>query len=301
MTEETNKECCSAKEGQCSETGKCCSESTKECCSVQTQGKCPSKDALVIAGAVLLGSLIVAATVFFVNSKATTVAPTTQDDKQAEAAAQAGKTEVTMDQVKGLFTDKNITFGKKDSKVLFVEFSDPSCPYCNIAAGKNPNLNKQAGAQFTMAKDGGSYIPPVPEMKKLVDAGKAGYVWMYANGHGNGELATEALYCAHEKGKFWAVHDLLMTEAGYNLLNNTIKADKTKTTEMADFLKSVMSVGDMQSCLESGKYESRLTEDMAVAKQFGFAGTPSFFANTKNFAGAYSFKDIQPTVDQYLK
>lgn len=292
MTEETKMECCSAKEGQCSEDGKCCS--------IESKKEYPSKDALVIAGAVLLGSIIVAATVFFVSTKVSSVAAVKADDKE-QTAAQAGKTEVTADQVKALFTDKNITFGKKDSKVLFVEFSDPSCPYCNIAAGKNPNLNKQAGAQFTMAKDGGSYIPPVPEMKKLVDAGKAGYVWLYANGHGNGELATEALYCANEKGKFWNVHDLLMSEAGYDLLNNTIKTDKTKTAEMADFLKSVVSVKDMKSCLDSGKYESRLTEDMDVAKQFGFAGTPSFFVNTKNFAGAYSFKDIQPTVDQYLK
>ena len=53
-------------------------------------------------------------------------------------------------------------FGKKDSKILFVEFSDPSCPFCHVAAGKNPELNKQAGAQFTMEKDGGTYVPPVP-------------------------------------------------------------------------------------------------------------------------------------------
>jgi protein-disulfide isomerase len=92
-------------------------------------------------------------------------------------------------------------FGKKDSKVLFVEFSDPSCPFCHVASGKNPELNKQAGAQFTMEKDGGTYVPPVPEMKKLVDSGKAAYVWLYANGHGNGELATKALVLCEGKGK----------------------------------------------------------------------------------------------------
>jgi protein-disulfide isomerase len=200
--------------------------------------------------------------------------------------------------VKALFTDKNLAFGDKNSKVLFVEFSDPSCPYCGIAAGKNPNLNKQAGAQFLMAKDGGTYVPPVPEIKKLVDAGKAAFVWLYANGHGNGEMGTKALYCAQEKKKFWEVHDLIMSEAGFKLLNDTVKNDTSKASVVADFLKSAVPASDMKACLESGRYDSRLVDDMAVAKQFGFSGTPSFFLNTTHFGGAYSFKDMQTALDQ---
>jgi protein-disulfide isomerase len=208
---------------------------------------------------------------------------------------------VTLDQVKALFTSKNLVFGNKNSKVLFVEFSDPSCPYCQIAAGKNPSLNKQAGNQFLMVQDGGTYLPPVPEMKKLVDAGKAGYVWLYANGHGNGELATKALYCANEKGKFWEVHDLLMSEAGYDLLNNNVKNDTAKIGVLAEFLKGAVNMADLKTCLESGKYDSRLTGDTALAQQFGFRGTPSFFVNQTNFAGAVSFKDMQSAVDSLLK
>jgi protein-disulfide isomerase len=55
----------------------------------------------------------------------------------AQAAPEAAPV-VTMDQVKGLFADENnLVFGDPNSKVLFVEFSDPSCPYCHIAAGTN--------------------------------------------------------------------------------------------------------------------------------------------------------------------
>ncbi len=255
-----------------------------------------SKDAWLVAGAILLAGVIVAASIVWggystKQAAIPTVTDTTQPKKDGEVT-------VTQDQVKALFNDKNLAFGNKDSKILFVEFSDPSCPYCNIAAGKNPNLNKQAGAQFTMAKDGGTYIPPVPEMKKMVDAGKAAFVWIYANGHGNGELATKALYCAGEKKKFWEAHDLLMSEAGYKLLNETVKNDLSKASVMADFLKSAVSANDMTACLTSGKYDSRLTDDMAIAKQFGFAGTPSFFVNTTHFGGAYSFKDMQSAVDK---
>ena len=262
------------------------------------------RDALLVAGAVLLAGLIVAGAIVAGSQKFSGVAsdPSAKDaavvDNGAQPPAQAT---VTLDQVKGLFDNKNITFGNKNSKVLFVEFSDPSCPYCHVAAGKNPNLNKQVGTQFTMVKDGGSYIPPVPEMKKLVDAGKAGFVWLYANGHGNGEMGTKALYCAKDKGKFWEAHDLLMSEAGYNLMNNDVKHDKTMSGVLADFLKSAVSASDMKACLESGKYDNRIVDDMAIARQFGFSGTPSFFVNTENFKGAYSYKDMQASVDKYLK
>lgn len=258
-----------------------------------------SKDAWLVAGAILLSGVIVAASIVWGGyfTKKAAVPTDTNTGADTTQAKKEGEVTVTKDQVKALFTDKNLAFGDKNSKVLFVEFSDPSCPYCNIAAGKNPNLNKQAGAQFTMAKDGGSYIPPVPEMKKMVDAGKAAFVWIYANGHGNGELATKALYCAGEKKKFWEAHDLLMSEAGFKLLNETVKNDASKAGVMAEFLKSAVSVSDMTTCLTSGKYDSRLVDDMATAKQFGFAGTPSFFVNTTHFGGAYSFKEMQSAVE----
>ncbi len=266
------------------------------------ESRSTSKDALTIAGAVLLGCLIISGTLAYVSARGVKVtgqmgpsAATDQTAKQPDAV------NVSLDQIKALFTDKNIMFGKKESKVLFVEFSDPSCPFCHVASGKNPELNKQAGAQFTLEKDGGTYLPPVPEMKKMVDSGKAAYVWLYANGHGNGELATKALYCAKEKGKFWEVHDLLMSAAGFDLVNNKVKNDVSKSGDMADFLKSAVKTDDMKKCLESGKYDDRIAGDMAIAQQIGFKGTPSFFVNTTNFAGAYSYKDMAPAVEEALK
>ncbi|MBI2438995.1 MAG: DsbA family protein [Candidatus Moranbacteria bacterium] len=258
-----------------------------------------SKDAMVIAGAILLGSLIIAGVLFMTLWKpvSESAVPTTKQ----EEAKKPEKPEVTMDAIKALFNERNLVFGDKESKVLFVEFSDPSCPYCHVAAGKNPNLNKKIGTQFTMVKDGGAYVPPVLEMKKLVDAGKAGFVWLYTNGHGNGEMGTKAMYCAHEKGKFWEVHDLLMSAAGYDVLNTTVKNEKSKANVLANFLKSAVAPTDMRSCLESGRYDDRIAENSAAAGSLGVGGTPNFFVNTANFTGAYSFKDMQPIVDQYLQ
>ena len=129
---------------------------------------------------------------------------------------------VTMDTIKGLFDKDLIKFGDANKKLIFVEMADPSCPYCHIADGFNAELAKSAGSQFQYVSDGGTYVPPGPEMQKLVEEGKASYVYIYFPGHGNGELAMKALYCANEKGKFWEVRDLLMTNAGYELMNTTV-------------------------------------------------------------------------------
>lgn len=228
-----------------------------------------------------------------IKNNTTTATPTATEQTVATS-------NVTIDQVKALFNEKNMVFGDKNSKLLIVEFSDPSCPYCHVAAGKNPALNKQIGNQFILKADGGTYVAPEVEIKKLVDSGKAGFVWLYANGHGNGEMATEALYCANESGKFWQVHDKLMSPEGYELMNTTIKSDKTQTGVMANFLKSAIDSKAMKDCLDSGKYTSRLTEDMTLANQMGFEGTPYFVVNTTRFVGAYSFTDMQGAVDEAI-
>lgn len=209
--------------------------------------------------------------------------------------------EVSLDQVRDAFKKSLVKFGDENRKLILIEVADPSCPYCHIAAGLNGELNKQAGDRFKLVADGGTYVAPVPEMKKLVDSGKASFAWLYTSGHGNGEMGTKAMYCAYEKGKFWEVHDKLMTGEGYTLLNDTVKNDKTKSKEVADFLKSVFNASDMQKCLESGKYDSQLQNDINLATGLGIQGTPGFLVNKTKYSGAYSYKDMEPIVKSSLE
>ncbi len=245
--------------------------------------------------AILLGSFVISVSIL-IHGGVIKLGQTTTTTAQPQAAAQAQQPAaptVTQDTLKALFNDKNITFGNKDSKNIIVEVADPSCPYCHVAAGHNPTLNKQIGDRFVLDSEGGTYMAPVPQIKKAVDEGKAAFVWLYTPGHGNGEMGTKAMYCAHEKGKFWPVHDKLMTSQGYDLLNEEVKNDKSKTQDLVDFLSDAMSPQDLKSCLESGKYDDKLSEDTATAQNLGISGTPGFFVNTTNFGGAYSWKDMQ--------
>jgi protein-disulfide isomerase len=268
----------------------------------------PKKDKVV---PLLVGAIIVAAfAVGYLYGKVSVYEklgtggsqPTPSQQAAAPSQAQAPAAAVSLEKVKTLFADKsNIVFGDPNKKLLFVEFSDPSCPYCHVAAGKNGALNKQVGERFILKEDGGTYVAPVPEMKKLVDQGKAAYVWMFTPGHGSGELATQALYCAKEQNKFWEAHDILMSATGYTLLNETVQNDVKKANLMADALKNVLKASELQNCLESGKYVGRIKSDEALGREFGVNGTPGFFINDKAFAGAYSFTDMQSAVDVALK
>jgi protein-disulfide isomerase len=231
----------------------------------------------------------------------TTPATTTTTTAANPGTAQPN---VTLDTIKGLFSKDLVKMGDASRKVLFVEIADPSCPYCQAAAGLNAKLNEQidpTNNSFKLVSDGGKYDPPVIEMRKLVDAGKASFVYVYYPGHGNGEMGMKALYCANEKGKFWNVSDLLMSDAGYTLMNTTVQNDKTKSGTVADFLKGAIDPTFMKSCLDSGKYDARLASDQVVAKSLGVQGTPGFFVNATSFAGAYNYTDMKSAVDAALK
>ncbi|KKP58364.1 MAG: DSBA oxidoreductase [Microgenomates group bacterium GW2011_GWD1_33_9] len=201
---------------------------------------------------------------------------------------------VSPDQIKGLFDKDVIKFGNKDSKVLFVEASDPSCPYCHIAAGLNPELNTQVGPQFKLVSDGGTYIAPVIEMKKLVDSGKASFVWLYFNGHGNGEMGTKAMYCAYEKGKFWEVHDVFFNNQKLMEAGDTAGLKKLAADNGVDS-------GKLEACLAANKYDAKLAKDTQLGQAAGVGGTPSFAINGQLVEGAVSFGTIQVIIEKALR
>ena len=114
-------------------------------------------------------------------------------------------------------------------------------------------------------------------------------------------MGTKALYCAFEQNKFWQANDLLMSAKGYELLNTQVKNDKTKSKDVASFLAGAVDANKLKNCLDSGKYDTRLTEDTALATQLGISGTPGFFLNSSTFDGAYDWKEMKSVADAALK
>ena len=255
--------------------------------------------AILIGCFVISLSILISGGIIKLGSRTAGTAKTTPSPSPVTQQAPQQPT-ANLSQVKDVFNKAQIKFGDTNKKLVIIEVADPSCPFCHVAAGKNPELNKQVGARFTLVSDGGSYVAPVPEIEKLMKEGKAAFAWIYTSGHGNGEMGTKALYCAFEKDKFWEVHDLLMSSKGYDLLNNTVKNDKSKSGDLASFLQPVFDSSIMKACLESGKYDSRIKDDVSLAQSIGITGTPGYYFNDKQFAGAYSYTDMESTVKSAL-
>jgi protein-disulfide isomerase len=220
------------------------------------------------------------------------------EDVISGATAQQADKPLDIKNVKALFKKGNMVFGNQKAKALVVEFSDPSCPYCHAAAYGADEIFQ---GKFQTVENGGKYQSPVQAFRKLAEEGKIGYVTLYANGHGAGELTAQALYCSYEQGKYWEAHDLLFTKVGYDLINNDVKNDKANAPILVDYLAQVVDAGQLQTCLESGKYAKKLTEDMQSAQTLNFSGTPMFVVNTKKFAGAYSYENMKADVETAMK
>jgi protein-disulfide isomerase len=254
---------------------------------------------------VIIAAVIVA--VFYIGSlskKVSTLEKTVGSLTAGGTTANTGQDQAqptaSIDQIKSAFNKALIKFGNDSNKVIALEISDPSCPYCQIAGGMNKALNDQS-QQFKLVADGGTYVSPVQEIRKLVEAGKASFALIYFPGHGSGEMGMKALYCAYEAGKFWEANDLIMNADGYDLMNNKVHNDKAQSGVVADFLASVVDKNTMKTCLDSGKYDNQLTIDRGLAQDVGVQGTPGFYINTTNFAGAYSYVEMEPVVTAALK
>lgn len=255
---------------------------------------------LIVLAAFILGLVIgtLYTEVQYLKKGVSTATTTTGTGTGTDGQTGAAPAPVTVDikTVKDLFNDKNMHFGDANRKNLFVMVSDPSCPFCHLATGLDPELNSTSGDQFKLVSQGGSYVAPVEEMRKLVDSGDASFVWIYSPGHGNGEMGTKALYCAYDQDKFWEVHDKLMSDAGYKLMNDNIKNDKSKTKDLVDFIGNVVNSQKLTDCIDSGKYDDRLTSDASLATSLGISGTPGFFINESRIDGAENWTSMKSLV-----
>lgn len=255
---------------------------------------------------VLVGSLIVAAFVIgTLWQKVQTLEKAANTTTTTTGTATQPTSSINIDTIKGLWNKDLIKFGDANKKLLFVEIGDPSCPFCHAAGGENHDIAAALGPNFKLVADGGTYDAPVTEMRKLVDSGQASFAYVYFPGHGAGEVAMHALYCANEKGRFWQAHDLLMSSAGYNLMNNTrIKFNPTQVeisngyraykdqdaVDMSNFLKDAVDSNFMSGCIKSKKYVDRLNSDTTIARTLGVSGTPGFFINAEPpYPGAFAW------------
>lgn len=160
------------------------------------------------------------------------------------------------------------THGNENAKVSIVEFSDFQCPACGAAY---PAV-EQAFSQYS-------------------DKVKFTYRhFPLSSLHPYAQKAAEASECASEQGKFWEMYDKLF--------------QNQQNLKIGDLKQYAASIGldsaQFNSCLDAGKYASKVASDYSFALSIGLNSTPTFFINGEKYASAMSFDQLKALIDAKL-
>jgi Na+/H+ antiporter NhaA len=150
--------------------------------------------------------------------------------------------------------------GPRKAPVTLVEYGDLECPYCGRAE------------------------PAVREL--LADFGDVRYVWRHlplTDVHPHAQLAAEATEAAAAQGKFWEMHDLLMSHQDALTPKDLIRYAGELGLDTESFARD----------LRSHAYAARVAEDVDSADLSGVSGTPTFFVNGHRHYGAYDIAALK--------
>jgi protein-disulfide isomerase len=158
--------------------------------------------------------------------------------------------------------------GDPKAPVTIVEFSDFQCPFCKKSEGTLHELLTKYSGRVKLA-----YLDfPLREI------------------HPQAQSAAEAARCAGEQGKFWEYHDALYADQS--------KLDGSELLTRARALN--LDEKSFQSCLNSGKFKSKVEADLQQGSKVGVAGTPGFFVNGVFLSGARPQADFEKIIDGQL-
>ena len=256
---------------------------------IKKEEEAPSKGAWIIAGSILLGGLIISASILSSSGKLQKLtdsgsvvgaqpsggpAPTAQQP----AAQPSGPVKVSV--------DNDPVMGDKNAPITLIEFSDYECPFCKRA-----------------------FTDVLPELKKAyIDTGKVKLVYrdFPLSFHANAQKEAEAAECARSQSNdatYFKFHDQIFTQS-------TVGGTGLALTQLPVIAKNLgLNVNQFQQCLDSGKFKDEVAKDMADGTAAGVSGTPSWVIGTSSkdgqiegqlIVGAQPFSAFKVIIDEKL-
>lgn len=236
-----------------------------------------NKSALLVAGSILLASLMVSAAILssgkFSLKNADDTAPAVPGAGQPTTGAPQAPTGPV-----DVSADDDAFLGKKDAPVTLIEFSDFQCPFCR-----------------KFAED------TLPQLKKeYIDTGKVRLVYrdFPLSFHPSAIPAAQGAECAKEQGKFWELHDIIYAEQAKQG-SGTVQFTADDVKKWA--VQAGVNATKFNQCLDSGKYKQEVEKDMADGTAAGVSGTPATFVNGRVVVGAQPFSAFKAIIDEELK
>lgn len=197
----------------------------------------------------------------------------------APAQQQPPAPALNLDEIPKVTKDDHIR-GSINAKLILVEYSDYECPFCKSFH---------------------------PTMQQVIEAYGDDVAWAYRHYplsfHQNAQKEAEASECIAELGgndAFWRYTDIIFERTQSNGTGFALTDLKPLAEELGlDGIK-------FQQCLDSGKYTSKVTDELNDGAKGGIQGTPGTVIITKDgkrdlIGGALPFDQVKTQIDGLLK
>jgi len=192
-------------------------------------------------------------------------------ERQREQARQA-ELERSFQDTKDVDPSGSPSMGNDSAPVTIVEFSDFECPYCARAVVTLKQLTKKYGDKVRVV-----------------------YKHYPIENHAKAWPAALASMAAHEQGKFWEFHDMLMFKQNeWRAVEDPVKI----------FIRYAESLGldkdKFKQALSNKNLREAVQKDMEQAKKLQVQATPTFFVNGVMVRGAVDIDYFSKVVDRLL-
>jgi protein-disulfide isomerase len=106
-------------------------------------------------------------------------------------------------------------------------------------------------------------------------------------------LAAQAAECANDQERFWEFHDTLYAN---HRGENKGAFSRENLKRFAEALE--LDTAAFDSCLDSGKYASKVGDDTEAAQQLGVNSVPTTFVNGQEVS--WRLEDLQAAIQEAL-
>ncbi|MDF3301785.1 Na+/H+ antiporter NhaA [Streptomyces sp. K1PA1] len=182
----------------------------------------------------------------------------------ARARALLGGGETVVDLAEPVDPGRDHVRGPPSAPVTLVEYGDYECPYCGLAEPVVRALLAEFGDDVR-------------------------YVWRHlplTDVHPDAQLAAEAAEAAERQGRYWPMHDVLISHQGDLRPPDLLRHAEATGLDTDRFRRD----------LREGSGAERVAEDVESADLSGVSGTPTFFVNGRRHHGAYDIATLSAAV-----
>ncbi|PID85664.1 MAG: hypothetical protein CSB13_07185 [Chloroflexi bacterium] len=166
--------------------------------------------------------------------------------------------------------------GDPDAPITIIEYTDYQCPFCTR-----------------------HFVETLPLLKEnFIDTGKVYYVvkdFPLTNIHPQATKAGEAARCAGEQDAYMPMHDAIF--AGQAAWSGNPDAANLFIGYAADL---GLDKEAFSECLNSGRLETAVLDNMNEGASFGVTGTPAFFINGILVSGALPYDSFEQGLNNML-